>query len=59
MSEENQSYSLDQLEHQLSVLHEDKRKTNEKMYQIMGGIKVIEHMISELKGKTPISGGAS
>lgn len=57
----SESYSLEQLEYQLSVLQEDKRKTNEKMFQIMGGIKVLDHMISELKGNTPISnsGGVS
>ena len=35
------------LQNQLNVLQEDKRKTNEKMFQILGGIKVVEFLINE------------
>lgn len=39
--------SLDQLNHQLSVLKEDERKTKEKASQIIGAITVIEFLILE------------
>lgn len=40
---------LSQLENQLRVLHEDKSRTTERMFQILGGIKVIEFLINECK----------
>lgn len=46
---ETKAIVLSQLEYQLSVLNEDKRKTNEKMFQILGGIKVIGYLIEEYK----------
>ena len=38
---------LSVLENQLKVLLEDQRKTNEKMFQILGAIKVIEYLVKE------------
>ena len=40
--------TLEQLEYQLGVLKEDQRKTNEKMWQILGAMKVVEYFINEI-----------
>jgi len=40
---------LEKLEYQMSVLQEDKKKTSERMLQIMGAIKVVEFLINDMK----------
>lgn len=46
-----QSVHIDQLKLQLQTLNNDKTKTKEKLFEIMGAIKLVEFFISEIQQK--------
>lgn len=50
--------NLEFLERQLATLKEDQRKTNEKMFQIMGAMKLVEYLIEQSKEPEAINNGA-